>query len=74
MVDAMRGIQSWQSLEIELYVGFLMKLFAFLYFASFYQPIYMLRASCFMLEIKIDSLLHSINLSTCSEHLASRWK
>ena len=55
MVDAMRGIQSWQSLEIELYVGFLMKLFAFLYFASFYQPIYMLRASCLTLEIKIEA-------------------
>ena len=68
MVDAMRGIQSWQSLEIELYVGFLMKLFAFLYFASFYQPIYMLRASCLTLEIKIEAKIEeSEKAGSCQE-------
>ena len=68
MVDAMRGIQSWQSLEIELYVGFLMKLFAFLYFASFYQPIYMLRASCLTLEIKIEAKIEeSKKAGSCQE-------
>ena len=45
-----------------------MKLFAFLYFASFYQPIYMLRASCLTLEIKIEAKIEeSEKAGRCQE-------
>ena len=69
MVDAMRGIQSWQAVTRDRTICRIPnETFAFLYFASFYQPIYMLRASCLTLEIKIEAKIEeSEKAGRCQE-------
>ena len=48
--------------------GLTIKLFTFLYFASFYQTIYMLRASCLVLEITIEAKIEdSEKAGSCRE-------